>query len=393
MPTLLRPWKRPRPEEPQQPHADPEPQAQTRPEGDRFFLLTKEKGGLSYHLSRFADEEAANDHLRRHALEAQGGFIAFWGLHDPEAPLPESAEGKVEPVVLIRDPLRAGSVQLYSFIDMTTAQAFVRSEVKAGLDPGLVMVYWAATVGLEAPSLLDAPPLAPEPRPAAPMVLRPATAGAAAGVGRAPACAPDTWRTEAKAAPRGERAAGRRTSPGLLARMQVWPGWDGLGPMLARAVFLNEEVYENLRRDPYAAGRARLVLGTALTAAAVGAAGTGMASVVAHVPAAVLGWIAYVFTVYFVGTRVFPGGRDEGVLRRMLPALGLATAPAMLLALGAVPVYGPMFVITANIWVMLTTTAAITPVLGLDRQSALVTATVACLVMFAIAQVLPVVVA
>jgi len=357
-----------------------------------LFLLVKAEGGLSYRLSKFADVEAANEHLRRHALEAQGGFIAFWGLHDPEPPLPDGAQGEVEAVVLVRDPLRAGYAQLYSFVDMETAQAFVRQEARAGLDQSLIMVYWAATVVLEPPSLLDtAPTPNPEPQPTGPMLLRPAAA--AAGISRSVACAPTTWRPEAKAATREEATgAGQSTEPGFLARMQAWPGWDGLAPLLARAVLLDETVYEDFQRDPYAAGRAKLILGMALTAATVGAAGTGLASAVAHIPAAILGWIAYVVAVYFVGTQVFPGDRGERVLARMLPALGLATAPAMLLALGAAPVYGPLFVLVANVWIMLTTTTALTPALGLDRQSALVTATVACLAMFAIAQVLPVVV-
>jgi hypothetical protein len=69
--------------------------------------------------------------------------------------------------------------------------------------------------------------------------------------------------------------------------------------------------------------------------------------------------------------------------------VGLASAPALLLVLGAVPVYGPLFVLGIFIWILVAMTVAVEPALELTRESAILTAAVAWLLFFAIAQVAP----
>jgi hypothetical protein len=98
-----------------------------------------------------------------------------------------------------------------------------------------------------------------------------------------------------------------------------------------------------------------------------------------------MGWGAYAVAV----SGRHPGFGDAVKDAFSCPGLGLASAPAFLLVLAIVPIYGPLFVLAAYMWLLLTTIAAVIPALELDTQSALVAATAGCVVLFAVAQVLP----
>jgi hypothetical protein len=58
------------------------------------------------------------------------------------------ADNKLEAIVLVRDGLRPEVVYPFSFVDIATAQTFIRYEMKRGIDPNHVMVYWAVPVQL-----------------------------------------------------------------------------------------------------------------------------------------------------------------------------------------------------------------------------------------------------
>lgn len=409
MPTLLRPWRRLQREEPadqdayleitQEKHAGP-------PEPRDLFLLIPADGGLAFRLFAFAGEEAAAAYVARLAspIDPQPRHIAFRALHSP---LMTGASGETpDTVVLVRDASRAGIVNLYSFVDMESACAYVRQEGAQGLDPRLVLVYWAAPVDL---SLTDQPSVppggSPEPPPtpiSIPLPPRPGAQAARRGQGACPIEPVADTRVrvpvalagavfEPAEAVRSAEASQPSARPSLMAEVRAWGGWDGLAPLLVKAALLNEQTYEEFDRDPYALGRGRLILVLAVIAAAIGAAGSGLTSVIVHVPAFALGWAAFAFTVYSIGTQAFPGRRSKDTLPRLIRSLGLATAPALLLVLGAVPTYGPLFVLAAYMWLLATTATAIAVSLELNRDSSIIVATVGCLVLFTVSQVAPLV--
>ena len=413
MPTLLQTLKRLRRDEPPVTHVD---QEQPPEEASRLLLLIPTEGGFAFRLFPFADEEALRAYIARH--EPQHGAIAFWALQSESPASPAVAsEGRPEPVVLIRDATRTGLVNLYSFVDMESVNSFVREEAGNGLDLRNVLVYWASAVLIDAsawgtdgtaivlpavtqtsPSPVPgcAPPkpvfrarVAPDaPAQAAhqpdwPRVKLPARPGrAATPAAVTPAAKPEDM--SAAASPGTGSTLGR-----LVADIQAWPGWDGMAPLIMRALLLNDETYRDFGRDQHDSGRARLIVSLGILAAVIGAAGSGLASAIVHLPAAALGWGAYAVAVYAFGTQAFRGRRDKDAFTRLLQGLGLASAPAFLLVLGIVPVYGPLFVLAAYIWLLLTTVAAVMPALELDNQSALVTGTAGCVVLFAVSQVMP----
>lgn len=409
MPTLLRPWKRPQREEPpdQDAHLEAIRDKRARASEPRdLLLLIPTDGGLSFRLFGFAGEAAAAAYVARLAtpIDPQPRHVAFRALHSPL--VAGDSDEPPDAVVLVRDARRPGIVDLYSFVDMESANAYLRQEGAQGLDLGLALVYWAAPVVLSVPGEPNALPVAEADPPPAPISIplppRPGAQTVRRGQQACPTgIVPDT-RIRVAVTPAGAvfeppEPAGTTETPqpagrtGVVAQAQAWGGWDGLAPLVVRAALLNEEAYEEFDRDPYALGRGRLILALAVIAAAIGAAGSGLTAMIIHVPAFALGWAAFAFTVYSIGTQAFPGRRTEDTLPRLIRSLGLATAPALLLVLGAVPTYGPLFVLAAYMWLLTTTSKAIAVPLELNRDSSIIVATVGCLVLFTVSQVVPLV--
>jgi hypothetical protein len=142
-----------------------------------------------------------------------------------------------------------------------------------------------------------------------------------------------------------------------------------------------------MRRDPAAKGRAVLIVGLGALAAGIGAAGSGLASALWHVLAGVAGWAAYAAIIYVVAIQVFGGRRTRPV--EFFKAAGLGSSAAVLLAFGAVPVLGPLFVLAISVWVAIAMATALAFVFELEKEPALLTAAVGWSAFFAISQVAP----
>lgn len=419
MPLLLSPWKRTTHEEPAEADLDnaivevrrPDPASMV----DRLLVLRPTEGGLAFHLYGFPDVESANDYVQnRLRLEAQQGVIAFWALHGR----PSTGE-PVDAVVIVRDPYHAGVVQIYSFVDMDAAQEFVRDEFRNGMDLNLILVYWAQSVDIDRPpelapsvstenayfrmsgvaSGVEAPPQPPRPAavpgPSAPSPRRKehqtsAASNQAAAAPAKPVQAP-TKEPDPEAGTDGATQPSwlSRTTQGIIA----WPGWDGLVPRMVLASLLNDDMYERTCDERHATGRARFIVALAVFAAGFGALNSGIMNAFSHLVFAALGWAAFGMVVYGFGTLVAGGRVGRRPFRRLVRTLGIAASPALLLVFGIIPVYGAIPVLAVYVWLFLTTTHAITPALELDSNSSVITAAFGILTLFAVAEVLPVLVA
>ncbi len=138
------------------------------PEGPPLLVLVPDISGISsFRLHRFADAEAGGAFIHeRVRAEVRQGMHAFWAL--PRRPAAESEQpgsGPEEALVLIRAREDADLVYVVSFVDIESAQSFTRFEVRRGLHPQLVMIYWAAIVRIR--EELDAVSLFPSRPPAA----------------------------------------------------------------------------------------------------------------------------------------------------------------------------------------------------------------------------------
>jgi hypothetical protein len=155
---------------------------------------------------------------------------------------------------------------------------------------------------------------------------------------------------------------------------------------------LRWQTYEDVRKDEHATGRAWLLTGTAVAAAALAAAGAGPVAFFANGLLAAIGAATFAGLIYIIGTLVFGGKINDSDFRLFLQRLGLAASPGFLLVLGAFPIYGPLFLLGALLWIMLTSIKATELSLELDRQSAAYTVIFAWLALFAVTAVLPAVV-
>lgn len=382
MPTLLRPWRR-RNQSPDPPVVPTEAREDTTERYDGtapLLLLVPTEGGLSFRLLPFPCIEAARQHAQSNlSLQAHRHLVAFWTLQTPPGP---DSEDHGEAIVMIRHPRQPDVAQLFSFVDMEAAQLFLRQEVEGGLDLGQVMVYWAAPVEIDVPAPPPRPTVSPRERllPAAPR--RPAATAAK--------------EPEAPAQPVGAESedgeARKESAPaGLLSRITAWPGWEGLAPRIGDALMLRQRAFDHVHDDPHAAGRAGLIVLTAIAAAALGASRGGFDAVLVYLVATVIGWAAYAGTVYLTATLIYPTRRPRDAFKLTLQTLALATAPCFLLLLRAVPIYGAVFPLAAGVWVIQTTVPAVISSLEVDRPSAQVAAIAGGLAFFAISQVVPMV--
>ncbi|MEX0681941.1 MAG: hypothetical protein WD904_07175 [Dehalococcoidia bacterium] len=108
----------------------------------QLVILVPDGAGIAaYQVHAFSSAETAEEFLES-TLRGwiREGTILFWGM----TWLPHFDDDCIiEPVVLIKDIRRMGPVYTFSFADLDSAYAFVRHEMKAGLDLGQVSVYWA----------------------------------------------------------------------------------------------------------------------------------------------------------------------------------------------------------------------------------------------------------
>jgi hypothetical protein len=113
--------------------------------GPQLMLLLPDAAGIASHQFISFPHETAAEMFVDSALRGNlpTGAVFFWALmREPDDVL------EVEPLVLIRDTFR-GNVYPFSFARMEDAFAFVRHEMKRGLELAHVFVCWAVSARLE----------------------------------------------------------------------------------------------------------------------------------------------------------------------------------------------------------------------------------------------------
>ncbi len=138
------------------------------PEGPPLLVLIPDITGISsFRLHRFDEAKAAASFIHeRVRAEVRQGIHAFWALsRRPDPGLDGSDSSTGEALVLFRTRENSDLVYVVSFVDIESAQSFVRFEVRRGLHPQLAMIYWAGIVNvreeLDGVSLIPSCPPAP----------------------------------------------------------------------------------------------------------------------------------------------------------------------------------------------------------------------------------------
>lgn len=110
-----------------------------------MVLVNDASGCASFKTQVFADAASATEWVQRWLPQAaDDGITAFWAMtKQPDA------ECSAESLVMIRDAARDGVVYLFSFLDIESAQQFLRKEVERGTMLSAMMLYWAVPVRAE----------------------------------------------------------------------------------------------------------------------------------------------------------------------------------------------------------------------------------------------------
>lgn len=149
---------------------------------------------------------------------------------------------------------------------------------------------------------------------------------------------------------------------------------------MVRAAKLDVNLYEEVEADVSATGQALQVvlivavasgIGTALLALFLpGETGNPLLGFIRGLVQAVLGWLAWSFVTYLVGTRLFGGVATWGELLR---TIGFAQSPGVLLALFFLPCLGQLLGLAVAIWMAVAGVIAVRQALDVTTGKAVVT--------------------
>ncbi|HEX2501155.1 MAG TPA: YIP1 family protein [Methylomirabilota bacterium] len=139
------------------------------------------------------------------------------------------------------------------------------------------------------------------------------------------------------------------------------------GRMLGAAK-LDAATYEEVENDPGATPQAMLVVVIANLAAGVavvrelGIVGLLVASLIS-----LIGWYAWAFVTYFVGTRFLPGAKTQADVGQLLRTIGFSAAPGLIRVLGVIPVLDKPITWIASVWMLVAMVVAVRQ--ALDYES------------------------
>ncbi len=150
---------------------------------------------------------------------------------------------------------------------------------------------------------------------------------------------------------------------------------------MIRAARLEPQVYEEVEHDQSATGQAMLIVVMGAVAAGIGALYGGVIGLIVAVIAALIGWAAYAFIAYWVGTKFFKGPHTEATWGQLLRTLGFASSPRLLLVLAVIPAVGFFLGFVVFLWMLATTVVAIRQALDFDTWRAIATAVISWLVL------------
>ncbi len=150
---------------------------------------------------------------------------------------------------------------------------------------------------------------------------------------------------------------------------------------MIRAARLDPNLYEEVERDTSATGQAAIVVLIAGVAAGIAALLTGnILGAFGAVIAALVGWVAWSFITYWVGTKFFATAQTRVTPGEMLRALGFSQSPGVLLVLTFIPILGALIGLAVAIWVLIAGVIAVRQAMDFTTGRAIGTVAVGFLI-------------
>ena len=152
---------------------------------------------------------------------------------------------------------------------------------------------------------------------------------------------------------------------------------------------LDERTYEAIEHDQNATPSALLVVVLAAIASGIGALDNeGGRGLIGGLLSSVIGWAAFAFIAYVVGSSILAGPTTNATWGQLLRTLGFAQSPLLLQVVGWIPVLGWLIAAVASIWFLVTSIVALRHALEVSTGRAIAIGIVSFIAYVAVAAVI-----
>ena len=94
-------------------------------------------------------------------------------------------------------------------------------------------------------------------------------------------------------------------------------------------------------------------------AGGIGSVGLGTGGVIMGSVAALIGWVAWAFLTYFIGTRLLAEPQTRADAGELMRTLGFTQSPGLVRIVGIVPGVGPLVLGIVSIWMLVAMVIAV----------------------------------
>lgn len=142
--------------------------------------------------------------------------------------------------------------------------------------------------------------------------------------------------------------------------------WD----RIIRAAKLDVDLYEEVEADKGAMGQAMGVVVLSSIAAGVGTiARGGLGGMLIGTILALVGWYAWAYIIYLIGTKLLPEPQTKADYGELLRTIGFSSSPGLIRVLSIIPGLGQVVFLVASIWMLVAMIIAVRQ--ALDYESTL----------------------
>jgi hypothetical protein len=136
---------------------------------------------------------------------------------------------------------------------------------------------------------------------------------------------------------------------------------------MIRAAKLDANLYEEVEADTSALGQAILVVILSSIAGGIGTLSVvGFKGVLTGIIVALIGWAAWAFVTYLIGTRILPQPQTNADFGQLLRTIGFSSSPGIIRILGVIPFLYNITQIVASIWMLVAMVIAVRQALDYD---------------------------
>ena len=158
---------------------------------------------------------------------------------------------------------------------------------------------------------------------------------------------------------------------------------------MIRAAKLEVNLYEEVEADSTATSQALIAVIVVSLATGIGAGIAGIATMGAPgffwglltgLAASLVGWLAWAYIAYILGTRIFKGPQTSATWGELLRTIGFAHSPGVLRIFSFIPVIGGIIAFGASIWFLIASVIAVRQALDFSTGRAIGTCIVGWLI-------------